>query len=149
MTKQHSLNNNDVREIAGRLTERLLARQLGAEGATLQLEIAAHVAQVDPIWQRYADLIEGVDIDLNLVKSMFAPEAWAKLSNNKRVLLTAEVQKCAVEINKSIEANRRYFQTMLVFMQQALPENVAVLEYQLAKKLGHDVTPEDFKPKAQ
>ncbi len=132
-----------VQESAVHIVNKEVGRQLSAVGRQACLDIGVQLLKVLDLYRVYAQEVGHMVIDLPTIKEHFAPEAWAKLTNNQRLVLEAAIINQAKAHQAAIDRHLKYLLDNKAGIDNMGPNGQAAVEARLLELQGLPVGEEE------
>jgi hypothetical protein len=99
-----------LKETGVHIINKEIGRQLSAAGRQACLDIGVLLMQLLDVFELYYQEVSHMEINLDVVKSYFAPEVWAKLNTNQRLVLEAACMAQAKSMQASLDRHIKYLE---------------------------------------
>jgi len=121
---------------AEHIVNKEIGRQLSAAGRQACLDIGVLLVQVLEAYLVYFVEVGHMEIHLDTISGYFAPEVWAKLTNNQKLALEAAVKLRAKAMQDAIDRHMKYLLENKNGMDTMGPNGQAAAAHRLLQLQG-------------
>jgi hypothetical protein len=125
-----------VKESAVSIVNKEIGRQLSAAGRQACLDIGVLLVKVLDAYQLYYQEVGHMTIDLATIKQHYAPEVWAKLNTNQRLVLESACITQGKATQAAIDRHMKYLLDNKRGMDTMGPNGQAAVEARLLELQG-------------